>query len=134
MLINSKIIKDDLENLGIISKKSLTVPFPDVPEAFLPSFIRGVIDGDGWVQKRGYVMNITTASEQFANGLLTVFQKWDLQSEITIEMTQANHKVFRVWVKGKETLPKLAKIIYNNVPEHYISNKKVLMLKHKNYK
>ena len=131
LLINSKIIKNDLQNLGITSKKSLTVPFPEVPEEFLPSFIRGVIDGDGWVQKRGNVMNITTASEQFADGLLSVFQNWGLRSEITIEMTQASRKIFRVWVKGKNTLPRLAEIIYNNVPEHYISNKKALMLKHK---
>lgn len=133
LLINSKIIKIDLENLKITSKKSLTVPFPDIPEEFLPSFVRGVIDGDGWVQKRGYVMNITTASGQFADGLLTVFQNWNLRSEITIEMTQANRKVFRVWVKGKDTLPRLAEIIYNNIPKHYISNKKALMIKHKNY-
>ena len=47
---NSKEIKKDLEQFGISSNKSLTVPFPDVPKEFLPSFVRGVIDGDGWVQ------------------------------------------------------------------------------------
>ena len=65
LLIHSKEIKKDLENLGIGSNKSLTVPFPDIPEEFLPSFVRGVIDGDGWVQKTGYVMNVTSASLSF---------------------------------------------------------------------
>ena len=60
LLINSKEIKNDLEKLGIHSNKSLTIPFPTVPKEFLPSFVRGVIDGDGWVQKRGYVMNVTS--------------------------------------------------------------------------
>lgn len=41
LLINSKEIKKDLEKLGIFPNKSLTVPFPDVPEEFLPSFVRG---------------------------------------------------------------------------------------------
>ena len=51
LIINSKEIKKDLEILGIISNKSLTVPFPNVPEEYLASFVRGVIDGDGWVGK-----------------------------------------------------------------------------------
>ncbi len=132
LLINSKILKSDLEKLGIYANKSLIAPFPNVPEEFLASFVRGVIEGDGWVQKKGYVMNITTASVNFANGLLEVFQKWNLRSEITIEISQANHQIYRVWVKGKETLPRLAEIIYNNSSEDYISNKKQLMLIHSN--
>jgi hypothetical protein len=47
LIINSKVIKKDLEELGIYANKSLTIPFPDVPDEFLPSFVRGV--GDGWV-------------------------------------------------------------------------------------
>lgn len=85
LVINSIEIKRDLEQLGITSNKSLTLKFPPVPESFLPSFIRGVIDGDGWVQDRGYVMNITTGSEDFAKILHSVFKSWNLNSEITIE-------------------------------------------------
>ena len=84
LIINSKEIKKDLEILGIIANKSLTVPFPNVPEEYLASFVRGVIDGDGWVQKTGYVMNVTSGSQDFAEGLLSVFQSWQLRSEITI--------------------------------------------------
>ena len=62
LIINSKEIKRDLEKLGVLANKSLTVPFPDVPKEFLSSFVRGVIDGDGWVDKEGYIMNITTGS------------------------------------------------------------------------
>ncbi|MCB5934278.1 hypothetical protein LI012_00855 [Caldibacillus thermoamylovorans] len=74
LIINSKLIADDLRKIGIYENKSLTVPFPNVPNEYLPSFIRGVIDGDGWVQKTGYVMNITTGSNLFAQGLLNVFK------------------------------------------------------------
>src|SRR5690625_5180092 len=123
LIINSKEIKNDLMNLGVLPNKSLSVQFPNVPDKFLPSFIRGVIDGDGWVQKKGYVMNITTASSSFAEGLLCVFQRWKLRSEITEELTQAGKSIFRVWVKGKADLPQLADIIYNDAIEHYESNK-----------
>ncbi|MFZ3591466.1 LAGLIDADG family homing endonuclease [Bacillus sp. DJP31] len=114
LIINSKEIKQDLEKLGIVANKSLTICLPDVPKEFLPSFIRGVIDGDGWVQRKGYVMNITTGSLNFAQGLLSVFQLWELRSEITSENKQVGHSIYRVWVKGKYNLPKLATIIYNN--------------------
>ena len=131
LIINSKEIKKDLKELGILDNKSLNVPFPDIPNEFLPSFVRGVIDGDGWVQKTGYVMNITTASIQFAKGLLAIFHSWDLRSEITTEVSKANHKIYRVWVKGKYELPKLAKIIYENISNHnYILHKKVKMTIH----
>ncbi|MGN7386531.1 LAGLIDADG family homing endonuclease [Sporosarcina sp. SAFN-015] len=130
LIINSKTIKEDLERLGVTPNKSHNVPFPDVPDQFMPAFIRGVIDGDGWVQNRGYVMNITTASELFAGGLFTVFQKWNLRTEITSEVTQSKKTIYRVWVKGKQDLPKLADIIYDGAGDLYNKNKKVRMIKH----
>ena len=130
LIINSKIIKQDFEQLGIKPNKSYSMPFPDVPVEYLPAFVRGVIDGDGWVQDRGYVMNVTTASELFANGLLAVFQKWNLRSEITIELTQAEKKIYRIWVKGKQELPKLAEIIYDKAGELFNDNKKCRMIQH----
>ena len=114
LIINSKIIKEDLAALGIVANKSLSVPFPNVPEEFISSFVRGVIDGDGWVQKTGYVMNVTTSSQNFAEMLLSIFQSWNLRTEISIEATKIGTPVYRVWVKGKYDLPKLAKIIYAN--------------------
>ncbi|MBP2239873.1 hypothetical protein J2Z40_000426 [Cytobacillus eiseniae] len=131
LIINSKKIKMDLEKLGITANKSFTVPFPNVPEEYLPSFVRGVIDGDGWVQRKGYVMNITTCSIHFAEGLLSVFQSWGLRTEITDESTQLGNLIYRVWIKGKFELPKLASIIYNETSTGYISYKKENMTRHK---
>lgn len=42
-------LTEDLNRLGIFPDKSLTIRFPDVPDAFLIDFIRGVFDGDGSV-------------------------------------------------------------------------------------
>ncbi|MBB2478873.1 hypothetical protein H5P36_01480 [Bacillus sp. APMAM] len=124
LTINSKEIKKDLANLGVKSKKSLTVPFPNIPDQYLPSFIRGVIDGDGWIQSTGYVMNITTASFEFADGLFNVFQSWNLRSEITSTISQVGNAIYRVWVKGKYDLTKLAKIIYWDAKDNFVQYKK----------
>lgn len=130
LIINSKEIKMDLEKLGITANKSFTVPFPIVPEEYLPSFVRGVIDGDGWVQRKGYVMNVTTCSSFFAEGLLSVFQSWMLRSEITTETSQSGNLIYRVWIKGKFELPKLANLIYNESSTNFLSYKKENMQKH----
>ncbi|WML44503.1 LAGLIDADG family homing endonuclease [Neobacillus sp. PS3-40] len=127
IMINSLKIINDLSVLGITTKKSHIVPFPDVPKEFLPSFIRGVIDGDGWVQDRGYVMNVTTASIKFANGLLSVFQSWSLKSEITSEKTKTGSNVYRVWVKGKKDIVILSEVIYKNCNGDFISHKRERM-------
>jgi len=127
LIVNSKIIKNDLQLIGITAKKSLTLPFPKVPEEFLASFVRGVIDGDGWVQKTGYVMNVTTASNNFAQGLLSVFQVWKLRTEITFEKTPAGRIIFRVWVKGKSDLSRLSQIIYVNSADNCIYHKRERM-------
>lgn len=83
-----------------------------------------VIDGDGWVQDRGYVMNITTGSKSFAKGLLKVFKNWCLRTELTIEISKSNKNIYRVWIKGKEDLTKLANIIYINCNSNYNENKR----------
>lgn len=129
LIINSKIMKNDLESMGISANKSLTIPFPEVPDEYLPSFIRGVIDGDGWVQRNGYVMNITTASKSFAEGLFRVLLTWNLRSEISFEPSGSDRAIYRVWVKGKAVLPQLAKIIYNDATENYVSYKRIYMEK-----
>ncbi|WP_147534705.1 LAGLIDADG family homing endonuclease [Bacillus marasmi] len=132
LVINSKEICNDLEKIGIKANKSLTVPFPDVPEEFLPSFVRGVIDGDGWVDYEGYVMNITTGSQLFANQLEIIFKTWDLRSEITTFITQANNTIYRVWIKGKRSLIFLASLIYKHEIGKFINYKRLNMSQHSN--
>jgi hypothetical protein len=130
LIINSKEIKKDLGNLGIHPNKSLTVPFPSVPEEFLPSFVRGVIDGDGWVDNEGYTMHVTTGSQLFAEKLLSVFQSWHLYTKITQQLTSAGNRIYRIWVKGKDHLIRLAQIIYQHEIMDYINYKRLNMSQH----
>lgn len=79
LLLNSKIMYKYLEKKGITHNKSFTIKIPHIPEKYVSYFIRGVIDGDGWVQDRRYVMIITTSSIDFANGLYGIFIHWHLK-------------------------------------------------------
>lgn len=66
---------EDLYKFGIFPRKSLTVKFPDVPQAFLANFIRGVFDGDGSVffdkrsQKFPLRSKFVSGSKNFIEGL-----------------------------------------------------------------
>ncbi|HJF31986.1 MAG TPA: hypothetical protein K8V56_09445 [Sporosarcina psychrophila] len=131
LIVNSKKIKMDLEALGIVANKSLTVPFPNIPGEFLSSFVRGVIDGDGWVGKEGYQMHITSGSLDFTEGLLAVFHSWGLKTKITFIKGQTGNIIYRLWVNGKNELPKLAKIIYKNATfDDFHVYKRVYMTQH----
>lgn len=127
LLLNSKTMYKDLEKIGITPNKSLTTKIPNIPEQYLPHFIRGVIDGDGWIQDKGYVMNITTASIDFANGLYNIFAQWNLKTEIKPFKTKNNKPYYRVWIKGKTSVQAVAKIIYNDDCDLCIGYKKQRM-------
>jgi hypothetical protein len=49
--ISNPVIIRDLKNLGLKGTKSKR-KFPDVPDEFLSSFLRGFFDGDGWISVR----------------------------------------------------------------------------------
>lgn len=117
--VSRKKMVADLVALGITEKKSLTVDFPPVPTEYLPHFIRGVIDGDGWVQDRGYVMNVTTGSQIFAAKLHAVFNKRGLNGRI------AEHDgIYRVWASGKEDVIRLGEWLYENPGDLFLPRKR----------
>ena len=133
IVINSREIKEDLEQLGITANKSLTLKFPPVPERFLPSFIRGVMDGDGYVEPRGYYMPITSASIDFSNALLSIFKSWELNARLIQEVSKKGREIYRVRVSGKHYLIKLANIIYQNAnEENFHIYKRVYLSQHSN--
>jgi hypothetical protein len=47
LVVCRKEMYDDLLRLGGTERKSLTLKWPDVPQAFLADFVRGYVNGDG---------------------------------------------------------------------------------------
>ena len=48
--VSSKQMKDDLARFNVVPEKSLTYEYPKLNPEFERHFIRGLIDGDGWVR------------------------------------------------------------------------------------
>jgi len=112
----------DLAKLGITENKSLTVEFPDVPNEYLPHFLRGVIDGDGWIQDRGYVVNITSGSSLFAVQLYEILTKHGFNVDI-----RKQSGAYRIWIKGKNDVKRLAEWLYTDAGVLFLPRKRDLM-------
>ncbi|WP_409270240.1 LAGLIDADG family homing endonuclease [Neobacillus sp. SCS-31] len=124
LTVCSKTLKDKLCKLGVTKRKSLTVNFPKCPQEYLPSFVRGVIDGDGYVDNEGYTVTVTSGSSSFAQGLLSVYQEWTLRARIRTEKTNSLNSIYRVVVSDRESVKKLADIIYRNARSNCVLKKK----------
>jgi AraC-like DNA-binding protein len=75
--INSSSLIEDLNSFGIIPNKTKVLNFPEVPNHLLVHFIRGFLDGDGWivtrVRKNGgkeICIGFSNGSHNFMNGLI----------------------------------------------------------------
>lgn len=85
--IGNGTLYDSLILKGLYPRKSLTVPFPSIPEEMLPHFVRGYFDGDGCValekvtRKSGAIrprkLNVifTSGSETFLRDLSSTLEK-----------------------------------------------------------
>lgn len=76
--IGSKEIVNDLLQLGITPRKSLTIKFPNVPKEFLNHFIRGNFDGDGSIcrQGSGWKVVFLSGSKDFVEGIKENIEKF----------------------------------------------------------
>jgi hypothetical protein len=75
--INSLFLIKDLEKLGIVPNKTKILKFPNVPKIYIRHFIRGFLDGDGWIITRvrknsgkEICVGFSNGSRAFMNGLI----------------------------------------------------------------
>lgn len=72
--ISNKTITEDLLKLGIVPNKTKIMIFPDVPKNLLKHFLRGFLDGDGWISIRKKV-NYSEICVGFSNGSYLFMKK-----------------------------------------------------------
>lgn len=65
--IMSKGIVEDLYDLGVMAQKTGFETLPEIPEDFKWDYLRGLIDGDGWISfsETNRVIGLCCASESF---------------------------------------------------------------------
>jgi hypothetical protein len=133
--IGSRELCDDLISIGITPRKSLTLKFPDIPPDFIPHFIRGYFDGDGYCRFRnGYINsnNMCIPQLEFSMlGTLDVVSKIKKYINTTSGTTfgnieyQKESNIFRLTFCGTTSAKTFGDIIYSNSTIHLYRKKKV---------
>lgn len=133
LTISSQVLKDDLTKLGLTPRKSLTVKFPNIPEEYLTSFIRGVFDGDGSVIRTGYWAHVASGSKEFSQGLYDTFTSWGLHTITRI--IRGKNPTYIIEVSGKDDVLNLGKLIYleNPLDHNFLLYKRERMLQRINH-
>ena len=110
--ISNPIILQDIQKLGVTPNKTKTCQFPNIPVAFLRDFIRGFLDGDGWIVTRKARTEISVGfsngSYKFLKGLTEKFNK-------LLSLTTNNLRV-------REKITKKGKVSITYVIEWYSQN------------
>jgi len=114
-----KLVKD-LEKLCVVPKKSLIVKFPEVPQDYLPDFIRGVFDGDGSVfydkrrPKFPLRSKFVSGSKDFIIGLQKSLEFLDMPKRTIYRQRTKNGWNYMFIYDHKDSV-KLFRILYKNL-------------------
>jgi hypothetical protein len=146
--ICDKIMWEWLKSHGCFPAKSNTVKFPKIPKKYLPDFIRGCIDGDGWITLSNsnhisrvsgekytrpyYVVGLCSGSEDFIKGFARVLDMMHIRrSSIRAKSNTGilkngrainqTHPVYAITFTGRTALAFLSWVYY---PGHALSMKR----------
>lgn len=126
--VYNKILCTDLVNLGCPPRKSLTLKFPDVPDQYLPHFVRGFFDGDGsiYFNKPNTIKVSFIASKHFIETLQKKLNKF---LRIKIGPLHRNDKMWVCIYYGSDAR-KLCEWMYKNSKDLYLKRKKYRFERH----
>lgn len=100
-------LRDKLISFGIVPRKSKIINFPtSIPDNLLPDFIRGILDGDGHIDRHGRI-GFSSGSKQFLFGLQNSLSSFGIGSHL-----YKGTRCFVLYSGVKDSI-KLANLIYN---------------------
>lgn len=115
------VIYKDIIQLGGCENKSKIIDFPQIPDEYLPDFIRGYFDGDGCIMnlKGGRINSaFTSGSKKFLDALLSVLKD---KAGVIGGSYDASSQSLKF---GKRDSLLIGQYIYQNNPELFLLRKK----------
>lgn len=130
--VSSRIMIDDIKEIGIRERKTFDLEFPSIPQAYEIDFIRGFFDGDGTVGGQ-YPTNsngvrsktlqirvrIASASKEFINALQSTLVRYGLKEKRVVESTS----IHEVTYSTRESLL-IHKLFYRDSNSLFLQRKK----------
>ena len=107
-------VVSDLKQIGLHRRKTLTIKYPDIPEAFHADFIRGYFDGDGCIHyslKKGRVFSYVTNFQIV--GTLHLLQGISKHLGVPARIVPYK-KVAKLLVDRKEYIEKIYQLLYKD--------------------
>jgi len=108
--IRSERLAKILIGFGIIPRKSLIAELPKVPKDFTWDLVRGILDGDGFIHKKGYIA-FYSGSKTFIDQLSELLQKEGLHPYLC-EKEKAGG-VYRIELRKADSV-RLAELLYSS--------------------
>lgn len=126
----SKEMQSDLANYGVVFRKSLIVKFPILEnEEMMSHFIRGIIDGNGWISFTPSTRNIglCSASKDFIYSFHNYMIKTlNVSCTKIVERISFNKKyapVYHTQWTSKQDILKIGEFIYKDKRDCYLERK-----------
>ena len=113
--INNISLIKDLEKLGIVPNKTKILKFPRVPNNLLRHFVRGFLDGDGWIVTRVRKNGGKEICVGFSNGSLVFMNRLIYNLKNTLGIRNFN-------LRERKKLTKKGKIALTCQLEFYSDN------------
>lgn len=96
--MSNPILLEDLKRAGLIENKNKRGKFPNIPNLFLRDFVRGFLDGDGWIivntEKNEICLGFSAGNFEFLKGLVRKLNE-------NLSLTTSN--IRKKLKKGKES-------------------------------
>jgi len=124
--IYSHTLKQKCIDLGCSSNKTFTIEFPIISKEMYRHFMRGVLEGDGWISPSEYKINIASASLKFLHQI-----KDNIEVESRVIDGESNTK--NLIIQGKKSVLSFLSWIYDDA-NYYLERKRDRYLKLKNIK
>ena len=134
---DNKKIATDLKRVGMKQKKSLTLEFPKIKERLFFPFMRGFIEGDGWIfmNKCNKFCVGFLGTKEFTISALNIFKKYGFTFNVrrTHENGDKNVNMFTSVTCAKQDCLNLLDLLYKDCGDLFLTRKRNNYLKMKEY-
>lgn len=112
--INSTKMCKDLQNLGVVPRKSLICEMPNIPNQLMKHFIRGYFDGDGCITtpKNKNTKVTIVGGEKMMKSIKDFLEKENIF--ISLHSPYKGKKTFNLETQSKENVTEFLRFLYDD--------------------